>query len=622
MSLEADQFLKGECSSILDVEIRRLEWAKRLDEQTLCDFIKNAEVVEFEASQVAIELGTPIHHVYFVISGSFRVTLTDQLGHQRYQTIVRRGAAIGLLAMAFQKSSLIRVEAMEPSTTARLSFDQLLAFGSRSQAFQVAMYELTAGLFLRASAAERKLQVPATVGIVHISHRTSMFTTRLLNRLAELSEQPCLMSDLPSEGLSAGIAFQSFVHDSACISPEQRRDTIKSWAARGRLILDLTVGKVGDELVSFLGYVDKVLWCIGEGELDESLKHIEELNRVVPWIKDKLSVVWCLGEMQQVAPYAPRLAALIDRDFKLSFCQSSPNAGKQLQFGFERVVHYLRGIQIGLALGGGAARGMAHLGVLRSLEDLGIVVDRIAGTSAGAMTGTIYSLGLEPNYATTCFKTDLLPSWLFRKLPAGGYWYLLYKYRRGLFDPMLRRYLRDYRMEQLPIPMTTVAVDLVDGEPRVRTQGDATRNVLESINLPPLSLPLFDNDQALVDGGLLNNVPANLLVSQGCNFVIASTVTAQLDKDFMGIRKRGKPKASMLFSTVQVMMRQALIQNYSMNAIGVSPADFVIAPDVTAFDISEFTRADEMATIGADVASAQGEELKSQLRRLDAGLFS
>ncbi len=170
-------------------------------------------------------------------------------------------------------------------------------------------------------------------------------------------------------------------------------------------------------MVSFLSYVDKILWCIGEGEVDESLNRIEELSRAVPWIKDKLSVVWCLGEKQKVAPYAPRLAALIDRDFKLSFCQSSPNEGKQLQFGFERVVHYLRGVQIGLALGGGAARGMAHLGVLRSLEDLGIVVDRIAGTSAGAMTGTIYSLGLEPNYATNCFKTDLLPSWLFRKLP-------------------------------------------------------------------------------------------------------------------------------------------------------------------------------------------------------------
>ncbi len=375
-------------------------------------------------------------------------------------------------------------------------------------------------------------------------------------------------------------------------------------------------------MVSFLRYVNKVLWCICEGEVDESLTRIEELNRAVPWIKDKLSIVWCLGEKQKVAPYAPRLEALIDRDFKLSFCQSRANEGKQLQFGFERVVHYLRGVQIGLGLGGGAARGMAHLGVLRSLEDLGIVVDRIAGTSAGAMTGTIYSLGLDPNYATNCFKTDLLPSWLFRKLPAGGYWYLLHKYRRGLFDPMLRRYLRDYRMEQLPIPMTTVAVDLVDGEPRVRTKGDATKNVLESINLPPLSLPLFDNDQALVDGGLLNNVPANLLVSQGCNFVIASTVTAQLDKDFMGIRKRGKPKASRLFSSVQVMMRQALIQSYNMNAIGVSPADFVIAPDVTAFDISEFTRADEMAAIGADVVSAQGEALKSQLRKLDVRLFS
>ncbi len=209
----------------------------------------------------------------------------------------------------------------------------------------------------------------------------------------------------------------------------------------------------------------------------------------------------------------------------------------------------------------------------------------------------------------------------FRQSPGGGYWYLLYKYRSGAFDPMLRKYLKHYRLEQLPVPMTTVSVDLVEGEPRVTSSGDATRAILESINLPPLSLPLIDDARAIVDGGLLNNVPADVLVSQGCNVVIASTVTAKLERDFMEIRKRGRAKKSLFFNSIKVMMRQALVQSYSMNAVGVSPADFVIAPDVTQFDISEFTRADEMAEIGYQTTVEASAELISKLRMIDAKLF-
>src|SRR4029079_7295132 len=105
------------------------------------------------------------------------------------------------------------------------------------------------------------------------------------------------------------------------------------------------------------------------------------------------------------------------------------------------------------ALGGGAARGMAHLGVLKALERHGVYIDMLAGTSAGAMTGTVYAAGYDPAASTQHFKNDLLPPWWFRKLPAGGYWYLLYKYRSNQFGPMLRKYLSHWRMEQLVIPM-------------------------------------------------------------------------------------------------------------------------------------------------------------------------
>jgi predicted acylesterase/phospholipase RssA len=246
----------------------------------------------------------------------------------------------------------------------------------------------------------------------------------------------------------------------------------------------------------------------------------------------------------------------------------------------------------------------------------------LAGTSAGAMTGTIYAAGLDPDYAIQVFKTDLQPSWLFRQLPGGGYWYLLYKYRRNKFDTMLRKYIGRTRMEQLHLPMFTVAVDLFEGEPVVREGGDATMSILESINLPPLSLPIFQSDQALVDGGLLNNIPANVLVARGCNFVIASSVTAKLERDFLGMRSDANSRINRFFSTIQVIMRQNMIQGFNMNSVGVQPADFVVAPDVTSFDISEFTRADEMAFIGESATNATIAKLHKMLNKLDPQLFA
>jgi len=100
-----------------------------------------------------------------------------------------------------------------------------------------------------------------------------------------------------------------------------------------------------------------------------------------------------------------------------------------------------------VALGGGAARGMAHLGVIKALEQGGIVVDLVAGTSAGALTGVPYASGLDCDYSAARFATDLRPSWVFRRLPRGSHWDLIYKFRRGRFDPMLRRYLADWWLD-------------------------------------------------------------------------------------------------------------------------------------------------------------------------------
>ena len=576
----------------LHAELRRLDWAKGLSEETFAAITNTAEWVEFHAGDVVIEVESEIKHVSFLITGRMQGTLYDSLGKEIQEDTFVRGSVIGLFALGLSDRSHMRIQATEPSTAIRLTLSDLLQLSAQHADFQLAMFRLAANRFKRyVMEVDRSLPKPSVVGIVHQTEASRPLIGRLARRLRDLDESPCIAGDDERWKPDGDIPFMLFVGD------DERQTIPKEWAANRRLLVDVRADHSPEAMMRFLSYVDIALWCVRPQDAQAAVHLLQELEKSVPRWRDKIRIVWILDANSPIAPYVPELYELAERDFKLTFDAPGANQGSLLQHGFERIVHHLRGIQIGLALGGGAARGMAHLGVLKALEQHGIYIDMLAGTSAGAMTGALYAAGLDPDYIVRCFKTDLQPSWFFRQLPGGGYWYLLYKYRRNQFDPMLRKYLGQARMEQLILPMFAISVDLVEGEPLVREVGDATINVLESINLPPLSLPIIRSGQALVDGGLLNNIPANVLVAKGCNFVIASTVTAKLEKDFAGIRSKGRPRSNRFFSTIQVIMRQTMIQGYNMNSVGMQPADFVIAPDVTSFDISEFTRADEMAVL-------------------------
>jgi predicted acylesterase/phospholipase RssA/CRP-like cAMP-binding protein len=601
----------------LDVELRWLEWAKELTEESLTAIINAAEYKEFQPGEVVIQLEAEITHIWFLVTGRFQATLHDDLGKEIQAYTFVRGSVLGLLSRGSSNRSHLQVEATEPSRAIGLTVSDLLQLTAKYPDFQLTMFRVAANMFTRFITVDRSLPKPPVVGIIHHSDASRPLAGRLARRLRELDESPCIAYDDERWKPEGDIPCKLLAGNGGA---EDRINLLKDWASNRRLLVDVRADHPLEQMIHFFGYVDQVLWCIRPQDAAAAVPLLQKLEKNVPKWRDKIRVVWLLNRDAPVVPYVPELYEFCERDFKVTLDAPGPDQGNLLQNGLERIVHHLRGIQIGLALGGGAARGMAHLGVLKALERHGIYIDMLAGTSAGAMVGTLYAAGVAPEYLTRVFKTELQPSWFFRQLPSGGYWYLIYKYRRHQFEPMLRQHLDRLRMKQLLIPMFTVSVDLVEGQAMVRDAGDATTNVLESINLPPLSLPLCASGQAVVDGGLLNNIPANVLVAKGCNFVVASTVTAQLEKEFMGVRSSGHLRKSR-FSTVQVIMRQHMIQGYNMNSVGIQPADFVIAPDVTSFDISEFTRADEMARIGEATTNATVVKLQKMLNRLDSKLF-
>src|SRR5262249_54147987 len=158
----------------------------------------------------------------------------------------------------------------------------------------------------------------------------------------------------------------------------------------------------------------RVIYFVAAAESDAAIRRMKDLDVPGRGWRDKISIAWLLESGRTMGPDVPNLSDFACRDYKIAETPPGSPWGRSLASGLERLVHDLRGVRIGVALGGGAARGMAHLGVLKVLERHGIVVDMIAGTSAGAMTGIMYGSGFDSDFLANQFSADLRPSWVFR----------------------------------------------------------------------------------------------------------------------------------------------------------------------------------------------------------------
>ena len=596
--------------------------AEGLSDELVLEISSACQLLRFDSGEVIQRANEPFDSIYLVIQGRIRQSLIDIQGKVIVDRHQSGGGQIGALAAALGEPSPLQVIAEEPTTLLRLNYQTALELTKQHDVFRQNLTRMVSEMVHNVLMKDRRKKKPRLIVIFHQSPTTRQLTRRLLQRLKELDESPCIFSDQPDWLPMEDIPHFCLLQDGRYVSEPEIRQRVSGLPKLKPIFFDIDAAIEIAKASNLVESCDEVFWCVTPDHWKESVSRLRAIIQRTPNWRQKITIVWLLPGNSCWSPLAPELMSLAIRDFKVSFDDPPENRGKQVVNGLERIIHALRGVRIGLALGGGAAKGMAHLGVLKALEENGIVVDMIAGTSAGAMTGILYASGMKPDHSVDCFIKDLTPSWLFRYLPNGGYWYLLSKFRFRLFDPMLRNYLSDSRLEQLAIPVVSVTVDLVRGQPIVREEGDSASAILESINLPVLSSPINRDGMALVDGGMINNVPANVLVSKGCNFVIAVSVTAQIKQEFASNRPNTPTSKMKVASTLQTIMRTYLVQNVNLNAVGEQPADFAIQPDVSEFDITEFTRADEMAAVGEKATLDKMPELLKLLARVDDKLFA
>jgi len=261
--------------------------------------------------------------------------------------------------------------------------------------------------------------------------------------------------------------------------------------------------------------------------------------------------------------------------------------------------------KVGLALGGGAARGLAHVGVLEVLEKEGILIDMIAGTSAGALIGALYAQGKDAGQIK-----NLVIDMVSRKFFFLADLTLLIKGRK--IKDQMRLIIGDVEFSDLKMPFACVATDIGTGDEVIIKHGSVLEGIRASASIPVIFPIVKWEGRYLVDGGLVNPVPVGVLREMGADFIIAVNVIPDIrDRVQQASKEQKEPKEPNIFN---VIMRTIHIVNYRAVRSSLEGADLVIEPDEAHIGFGDFHRAQECFLQGELAAQAAIPEIKKLLR--------
>jgi len=262
-----------------------------------------------------------------------------------------------------------------------------------------------------------------------------------------------------------------------------------------------------------------------------------------------------------------------------------------------------RKIKVGLALGGGAARGFAHIGVIKALEAQGIYPEIVVGTSAGSVVGALYASG-NNGFALQKIAMNMdeaeISDWA---MPLFG------KTSGVLKGEALQNYVnkavKNVPMEKFPIKFGAVATDLNNGQPILFQRGNPGQAVRASSSVPSVFQPVKIGTRSYVDGGLVAPVPVRFAREMGADFIIAVNISSQTD-------------AQAAVSSLEVLMQTFAIMGQRLNHYELKDADIVISPSLPKMGGNDFASRNVAILAGEQAAAAVMAQIKEKLKAKQA----
>lgn len=259
-----------------------------------------------------------------------------------------------------------------------------------------------------------------------------------------------------------------------------------------------------------------------------------------------------------------------------------------------------RELRLGLALGGGAARGFAHVGVIQVLEEAGLKPSHVVGTSAGSLVAALYASGKSPvelvRVAESMQEAEITD------------WMLPILNRGALRGEALAKYVNAQvggkTLEQMKIPLGIVATDLGSGQAITFRRGNTGAAVRASSAVPAVFQPVRLGDREYVDGGLVSPVPVRQTREMGANFVIAVDISSDPE---------GNPHGD----TFQILMQTFAIMGKSINTLALQEADVVVRPALSGVKSADFGARQRAIDAGRAAMRAALPALKARMAQFE-----
>ena len=246
----------------------------------------------------------------------------------------------------------------------------------------------------------------------------------------------------------------------------------------------------------------------------------------------------------------------------------------------------LEGKSIGLVLSGGGIRGMAHIGLIKAMEEQGIVAQRISGTSVGALVGGLYANGSTVDEMLSFFRETPLFQYSLFAINKPGF------IATERYVPIFKKFFREDSFEALKIPLWVVATDLMSGKEKVFSSGELIRTLLASAALPPVFSPVEINGKFYADGGIMNNFPKEYLDRES-DFIIGSNVSITVPLERKDLR-----------NPIQLAQRVTSLMVHASNHEKLVQCDLALEPlDLDKIGVLDKKGIEKAFTIGYDNAS-------------------
>jgi NTE family protein len=540
------------------------------DPATMDELVRQLRPVHVDAGEVVVRAGEPGDRLYLVGRGRLRVVVESDEG-PRVVRELGRGAALGELALLTGEVRSASVHAIRDSELYELDGEVFGALLERDAGFAIAV----------ARALAQQLQ--ASGGLAPPTARPSVIAVRALGAdvdpapfATELERALARFGSVELLGVNDAVGGYSRALDRA------ERD-------HAHVVL-LDTGSDDDWRAFCSRQADRCILLAGQEEAPETeaIPPDSDLVVIEPVARDRLSRL-----LDAVAPRARHLADGVGAA------------------SVARVARRLVRRSLGVVLSGGGARGYAHIGAIESLREAGFEIDRVGGCSIGAFIGGMHAYGLGPDEMRESCQAELV-----RRSPFNDYTLprvSLIRSRKAA--RMLDRIFGEAIVEELPVPFFTVSADLLASRTVVHRRGLVVEAVGASMSIPGLVPPLSRPGRLLVDGGVLNNLPVDVMAVDDEGPIVAVDVIRRGEASDESV-------APGLPSIMETLSRATVLGSAERAEWNRRLADLVVTPDVQDIALREFSALERGVSAGRDaMRSALEAGAAAHLRdRLDAPL--